>query len=385
MLIQAIVFVLRPTAVYQAIDLGVAAHWLGAIGASFAVVPLLLAVPTGHLADRFGERKVMVAGGLMTLTAAVTFVVAAGSVGGLLLATVLLGTGHLGSVVGQQALVANRTPHDGYDRAFGRYTFVASLGQALGPALIILVGGHRAIPDTHNIFLAAAVLCLPLLITAGLSPTPTPRDTFASEATAPGATRHLLRRRGLVHALIVSCVVLAAVDISLVYLPALGAERDIASGTVGLLLAVRAITSMASRLGLGWLSATVGRGRLLTGSVVLAAGAIAATPLPLPIWGLFVAVAVAGFGLGVGQPLTMSWLAEATPPGMRGRAMSLRLTGNRLGQVVVPSLAGLLAAGAGAGGVLWVTALALGAVAAVSHGIEHQVSNPQLSHRKQDP
>ncbi|WP_170231862.1 hypothetical protein [Saccharothrix saharensis] len=33
-------------------------------------------------------------------------------------------------------------------------------------------------------------------------------------------------------------------------------------------------------------------------------------------------------------------VAEATPPGLRGRAMSLRLTGNRLGQVLVPGAAG---------------------------------------------
>ena len=68
---------------------------------------------------------------------------------------------------------------------------------------------------------------------------------------------------------------------------------------------------------------------------------------------------VAGLGLGVGQPLTMSWLAESTPPGLRGRAMSLRLTGNRAGQVVVPGAVGLLAAGLGTAGVLWLTAASL--------------------------
>jgi hypothetical protein len=62
----------------------------------------------------------------------------------------------------------------------------------------------------------------------------------------------------------------------------------------------------------------------------------------------------------------MSWLAEATPPGLRGRAMSLRLTGNRFGQVVVPSVAGLLAAGAGPAGVIWLTAGALAGVGLAS-------------------
>ena len=69
-----------------------------------------------------------------------------------------------------------------------------------------------------------------------------------------------------------------------------------------------------------------------------------------------------GLGLGVGQPLTMSWLAEVGPRRQRGRAMSLRLTGNRLGQVLIPSAVGLVAAGVGAAGVLAATAAALAAV-----------------------
>lgn len=58
--------------------------------------------------------------------------------------------------------------------------------------------------------------------------------------------------------------------------------------------------------------------------------------------------------------MTMSWLAESAPAGLRGRAMSLRLAGNRTGQILIPGAAGLVAAGAGAAGVLLITALGLG-------------------------
>ena len=81
-----------------------------------------------------------------------------GSVWGLLGACVLLGTGHLCSVVGQQSLVANRTPRRRYDSAFGHYTFAASAGQAIGPGLIIAFGGADAIPDTEAIFAWSAAL-----------------------------------------------------------------------------------------------------------------------------------------------------------------------------------------------------------------------------------
>jgi MFS family permease len=171
--------------------------------------------------------------------------------------------------------------------------------------------------------------------------------------------RTLLRLPGLLRALVISCVVLAAVDISLVYLPALGADRGWAAGLVGLLLTLRAVASMASRFFLGRLVAWVGRRRLMIISVGLSAVAMAAVALPMPPVGTAVLVLLLGLGLGVGQPLTMSWLAEVAPPGLRGRAMSLRLTGNRLGQVLIPSAVGMVAAGVGAAGVLWATAGAL--------------------------
>ena len=136
---------------------------------------------------------------------------------------------------------------------------------------------------------------------------------------------------------------------------------------------------MVSRLLLGRLASWLGRQRLLTGSVALSAVSMALLPIPMPLWVLAIAVAVMGFGLGAGQPLTMSWLAEATPPGLRGRAMSLRLTGNRLGQVMVPSVAGALAMGTGAAGVLWLTAGALTAVGVASRGIGGSAS--EASHR----
>ena len=68
---QVITFVLRPTSAYRAIELGVSPTWLGALTASFAVIPLLLAVPSGQATDRFGERRVMLAGAvLMALSGA---------------------------------------------------------------------------------------------------------------------------------------------------------------------------------------------------------------------------------------------------------------------------------------------------------------------------
>ena len=71
-------------------------------------------------------------------------------------------------------------------------------------------------------------------------------------------------------------------------------------------------------------------------------------------------VFVAGFMSGFGQPLTMALISKRTKADERALAVSARLTGNRLGQFLLPIFAGLLATGAGVGAVFWAMAGLLG-------------------------
>jgi MFS family permease len=366
-LTQIVVFVLRPTTAYRAIELDVPAGALGLLSASFALVPLVLALPSGQFVDRFGEKRVLLAGSAVLCLAGVLFIFVGGSVAGLVAASIALGTGQLCAVVGQQSLVANTAGPGRYDTAFGHYTFAASLGQMLGPAMILLFGGQETIPDTSRIFVGSTALIILLVgCTFFLRNAPMHRREAAA---VQGGIRALMRIPGLTRAVLTSAVVLAAVDISLVYLPALGVERGLASGVIGVLLAVRAATSMAARLFLGRLSAMVGRQRLLLISVLITALSLALAPIPQPLGVLAFVMALLGFGLGVAPPLTMSWVAEAASPGLRGRAVALRITGNRIGQVLIPSGIGVIAGGLGALGVLWMTSASLVAVGFAVRGL----------------
>ena len=75
LLFQAVTFLLRPTAAYRAIELGVSPALLGLLVASFALVPLLLALPAGDLSDRYGEAAVMLVGTVVMAGAALLLVV----------------------------------------------------------------------------------------------------------------------------------------------------------------------------------------------------------------------------------------------------------------------------------------------------------------------
>lgn len=370
-LIQAVTFLVRPATSYRALELDVPDYGLGILAASYAVFPLLLAVPTGGLVDRLGERRLMAIGSAVVLACSSFLLFWGTSVPALVIGTALLGAGQLACVVGQQAVVANNANASRLDSAFGYLTFAASLGQALGPLAISVVGGASVRPDTQAIFLLAACMSLVLFVTTfGVSAKVSGRRRVSHAAAGRGGSvGSLLKTPGVIRALATSATVLAVVDLTVVYLPALGAERGLTAATVGLMLSVRALFSMVSRLGLGRMSRRLGRMRLLVLSLALSTLALAVAAIPMPPWLLFIVMAVLGLGLGIGQPLTMSWLSAQAPAGQRGRALALRLAGNRVGQVVLPSTIGVMAAGLGAAGVFLASAVAVGGTLLLLRGV----------------
>jgi len=369
-LIQAVTFLVRPAATYRALELDVPGFALGLLAASYAVFPLLLAVPTGGLVDRLGERRLMATGSAVVLSCSAFLLLWGSSIVALVIGTALLGAGQLACVVGQQAVVANNAASSRMDSAFGYLTFAASLGQALGPLAISLVGGASIRPDTQAIFLLSVVMGLVLFATTFVVPAHVSARRKKAVSAGTGSAVSLLKSPGVARALATSATVLAVVDLTMVYLPALGADRGLTAATVGAMLTVRAVFSMVSRLLLGTVSRRIGRMRLLVVSLALSTAALAAAAVPMPAWLLFGVMAVLGLGLGIGQPLTMSWLSAQAPTGQRGRALALRLAGNRLGQVVLPSAIGVVAAGLGAGGVFLASAVVVGGTLLLLRGVQ---------------
>ena len=371
-LIQAVTFLVRPAATYRALELDVPDFALGLLAASYAVFPLLLAVPTGGLVDRLGERRLMAIGSGVVLACSAFLLLWGSSIVALVIGTALLGAGQLACVVGQQAVVANNAAAARLDSAFGYLTFAASLGQALGPLAISLVGGASVRPDTHAIFFLSVCMSLVLFATTFALPARISggqRKAVAAGGSTGGALA-LLKTPGVARALATSATVLAVVDLTMVYLPALGADRGLTAATVGAMLTVRAVFSMVSRLLLGRVSRKIGRMRLLVVSLALSTVALAVAAIPMPAWLLFIVMAVLGLGLGIGQPLTMSWLSAQAPAGQRGRALALRLAGNRVGQVVLPSAIGVVAAGLGSGGVFLASAVVVGGTMVLLRGVQ---------------
>jgi MFS family permease len=379
--IQLVTFAMRPTLSYAVLDAGGAAPLLGLVIAAFAVPALLLALPAGHVIDRVGERPALLFGAGALIIATVVATLARSSVVLLLIATMLLGVGHLLSVIGEQAIVANTTKRGHYDSRFGHFTFASAIGQTVGPLLLALPGGTVETPPVALIFTLCGGFSV-LLLAISLFVRSSTRVNIASRPRMLSSALSLLRTRGLPRALLAGSIVLASVDLFLTYLPALGHERKIAAAVISVMLVIRSMLSMFSRLFLGPMVRAFGRRRLMVWSIAISAIALIGFALPLPISLLMVLTATYGFAIGTCQPITMSWISELATPGTRGLAMSLRLASNRLGQTLFPSLLGIAAAATGAAGVFVATGVVLfgGAWSGAAVGeVEEDLTDTELA------
>ena len=361
-LTQATIYVLRPMITYRAIELHANAAQVGLIAALYALFPVILALQFGSWVGKLGEAKFVIYGTVAMMGTSVALIFA-NSLVTLGIATAATGLAHLACMVGGQSMVALRAPRDGYDRYFGFYTFSASVGHMLGPIIAsIVAGSNGTLPkSTSNAFLLGVVLTIIALIPVirWRSERPTVERKANSEGTFKAAIK-LAKRPGIMAAIYISLAISSVADVLVVFLPLFGNENNFSPYAIGAILAIRAGTTMLSRLFLGRLSDRFSTFQLLWWSTIIStlccvAMAFAHTPVTLGA-----IVFIAGFSLGVGQPLTMSLVSQKTESSERALAVSARLMGNRFGQFLVPAAAGSIAAASGAGAVFIGLAILLG-------------------------
>jgi MFS family permease len=371
----------RPMMTYRALALGAGPLEIGLIAAVFSIAPALLAVAIGRWIDRFGERRFII-GSMLAMTLGGLLAAAATSLPVLAVSQMVIGLGHVTNLIAGQSLVANRGGRDRREHRFGFYSTMGSLGHLAGPLLAAGVVAQWAALNTPlgtqaNLqmpaFILAAVataisLALALVLPGRGRAEPTSAASMAGEQRQNllSAAAAVLRRPGMPFAMAVSMIVISSVDILIAYLPLYGEVRGLSVGVVGTLLAIRAGSSLVSRLFMGRLIDLLGRNGLLAGSMAMAAAGLLVLPMTGSPLILGAAMVFIGLGLGLGQPMTMAWVANRSPRAVRATALGVRLTGNRSALVIAPIAVGAIAGAAGVGVIFLVVAALLGAGAGIA-------------------
>jgi len=365
-IIQAVYAIVRVTTSYRAIELNLPVIWLGIISAAFALLPIFLAVWVGRFMDRGNDAQASWLGSGLLAAACAGFCFSADSATTLVLFTGLLGISHLLLMASQQMLCIRCSGPQGRDAIFGNYLVASAIGQGVGPYLIAWVGGTETLPPTGKLFEIGFAFAIACLVTASAI-RPAPKHLSQAKKGTVEPLRVLLRQRGLMAVLVASVITMTSQDLLTIYLPLLGADQNIDARVIGSLLTVRSIASLVSRLCYVRIVRLIARQPLTLLSMLGAGIGFAALALPIPLSGMYAAITLMGFSLGIATTLSLTNVVDLASAAAMGTIMSLRITGNRIGQVAVPFLASLIAAVTGVGGIFVIIALSLAVSGAAVH------------------
>jgi MFS family permease len=131
-------------------------------------------------------------------------------------------------------------------------------------------------------------------------------------------------------------------------------------------MASYAVAAFIVRLGMHRATRRIGEIGVLTASLFIAGATYMLVPLVSNAPLLALVAFLLGLGLGCAQPLTIMLTYNHAPPGRSGEALGLRLTVNKLTQIIVPLVFGAMGSAFGLLPVFWANGVFLLAGGAVS-------------------
>lgn len=352
---------MRMAAPLQALQVGRGPWAVGVLMSCFALLPALLALRAGRLADRHGYHLPV------RLAAAMSLVGAGGAaLSGhyivLCMAAALCGAG---SGVGMIAIqrTAGRMARDRTERmrVFSWIALAPSVAGLIGPLLageMIDRLGFRAA------FGALALLPALTLFVAQAVPRETGRVTPAAgtPGTAPPRPAwDLLRDPSFTRLLFVNWLVSASWDVFGFALPLIGHQRGLSASALGGVMFAYAVASMSVRVLIPFVAHRLSRNAMMVGALAVTAAVFAILPLLDHAPAMSACAALLGLALGAIQPAILSSVHDTSPADRHGEALALRSLTVHVSMAGMPLLFGVVGTALGAGALVWIMAAALGA------------------------
>lgn len=361
----------RPLLPVLAHDLGASPALIGVMVGAFAAVPLFLAIPMGYWIVRTGTGRLSPLAAV-GLGGAVLLVALWPTYLGLLLSQLLLGISHLAFAVDTQTTATSVGDPRERVRSLSLYTTFISGGQLVGPLLVGILTDAFGYRVTTALM---SILAVPLLFTARhmrpgagdlTAAAAAPSAADAGGAAPGGRVLVILREPVVWLSILGGFAVIFEMTVRQSFLPLYVEGLGYSSTTWGSLLSVRAAAAMLGRVLIDRLMARAGgQLRLMVAALVVTAVGLGAVPFVSSVAGLFVLSIIVGAAAGLVLPLSMALLAEGVEKDVRGLAVAVRLTGNRVAQLLSPVAVGFIAEVLGIGAAFYAAGAILLLVAAV--------------------
>ncbi len=366
--------VISPVLPLFARDFGVTATVVGLTLTVFGLARLVLNIPAGILADRFGRRVLLVGGPLITALGMVGSGLAP-SIWVLLAWRVVAGAGSALYMTGAQIYLIDIAGDDRRARYMATNQAALLLGVSVGPAIGGLLAEGYGLRAPFLVVGAGAVATaiygfIRLPETLRTEPTGDPvaiadqgaggggdqrDDREVGDPDPDPATERRAGDRGGRLALATSKQFLAVGVVSfsifavrsgyrLTLVPLEGVDRfGLDTGDLGLIFTGLSAIGLVLIGPAGWVADRLGRKVAIVPNGYVAAAGVALTALS-PNLGWFIAgLIVAAVGTNVTGPAPAAFVADIAPPHLRGPAMGLYRTWGDLGIVVGPVVGGAIA------------------------------------------
>jgi DHA1 family multidrug resistance protein-like MFS transporter len=317
-------------------SLGASTAMVGLMTAAYGGARLLINVPAGMAADRFGRRRLMIIG-LVVLAAGAFSTMSLGGFGPLLLSLLVIGSGSSIYATAAMAAMADMSTPERRVADMASYQGANMLGIAIGPGiggLAAAVWGYAAPFLLLGVLALAAALCLWWIVPAAAK-----RQAIEHGAKTSwlGSGAPLLIGLGLA----TFGVFFARVAANWVLMPLVATKSiGMSVGQVGLLLTAGAIANL---IVLPMTSATTrrfGRMAVIVGSMVATLVSLALLASAHSVAMAWASAIILGAASGMAGPTLSAFAVDAAPPGRLGPAIGMLRTMSDLGVVTGPFIAG---------------------------------------------
>jgi MFS family permease len=338
-----------------AIELGASQFIIGIMIAMYSLLPALLALQVGKLADRLGSRIPMLIGSA-GVTLGLLLPWAFQSMMALYASAALIGVSHMVFNVSAQTAVGAVGGAEDRTRNFSNYALIMAVGSFLGP----LAGGISIDYFGHarSYLYVAAFPLVPVVVLALAGRVGRGRRVKSEEEQAVLSTG-ILSNPVLRRTLIASAMAVTAQDLFQFYMPIYGHSVGLSASAIGVVLGMFGIAAFIVRIWLPKLVKRWGPETVFNTSLFVAAASFVMFPFFDSAIMLCAVALVLGLGMGCAQPVTLMLVYSRAPEGRSGEALGMRVTINQFTHIVVPVVFGTLGSVFGIAPVFWINSLIL--------------------------
>jgi MFS family permease len=348
----------RVAATLAVLAQGFPAWTVGALLSLYGLAPIVLSLWAGRMADRHGFHRpvaLSVIGGLVgaALPVATQHIVALAISGLLTGGAVAFAAVAIQREAGQMA----RDPDD-LKRVFSWVALGPALSNAFAPVVAGLLIDHAGY---RWAFVFGALLPLAAAWAAWHVPRAAPAHAAAGTASTAeqGSVLELWRAPVLRNLLLVNVAMAASWDAHSFTVPVVGHARELSASAIGLVLGSFAVAATAIRLVITAFAHRIDEQRTLSAAISVATVALLAYAWLPGALGMMAGSAMLGLALGSVQPMVLSMLHQAAPPGRQGQALALRMLFTNAATIAMPVGFGFLAAATTSAAPMWFMAAVL--------------------------